>query len=97
MAQPNMTVAALDRWTSTEAFREYRAYRGAGTVDTVVARTRRVLAGRGQPGERKKVEQFIARHRAQQAGERKFGSGPSAVSAQTAALRNWGYDPTGRF
>ena len=95
--KPNMTLAQLDRWTQTQAYREYKQYRGAGQVEAVIARTRRYLRGEASAQERQKVEEFIGRHSAQSAGERKFGRGPSAVSAHTAALRNWGYDPTGRF
>lgn len=97
MTEPNMTLSQLNRWTNTTAFAEYRRYRGHQTVDAVVRRTKRYLRGEASTGEEQKVESFISRHRAQSAGRRKYGSGPGAVSAQTAALRNWGYDPTGRF
>ncbi|MEF8939618.1 MAG: hypothetical protein V5A22_07205 [Salinivenus sp.] len=95
MTGPNMTVRGLERWTDTDAFAEYRLDRGHQTVDAVIRRTKRVLRGQGRPGEREKVRQFIKRHKRQSAGQRKYGSPP--VSAHTAALRNWGYDPTGRF
>jgi len=95
--KPNMTPASLREWKRSDAYEEYRADRGAVTVDGVVRRTMRVLKGRGRSGERKKVENFIKRHRKQKAGEPKYGSGPTAVSAHTCALRNWGFDPTGRY
>jgi len=97
MVKPNMTPSALDEWTATDAFEEYREDRGHQKVDAVLRRTRAVLRGDAAQGNVEKVEAFIARHKAQPSGERKYGSGPTAVSARTAALRNWGYDPTGRF
>jgi len=97
MTDPNMTVRQLEAWTETEAFAEYRADRGPNTVDAVVRRTKRVLRGRASDEDVDKVRAFIKRHKAQTAGAKKYGSGPSKVSAHTAALRNWGYDPTGRF
>jgi len=97
MTSPNMTVAQLEAWTDTDAFQEYRNSRGTGTVDDVIRRTKRVLRGTASQADRDKVRSFIARHKQQNAGDPKYGSGPTAVSAHTAALRNWGYDPTGRF
>jgi hypothetical protein len=97
MTDPNMSVAAFDRWTATEAFEEYREYRGPDTVDAVTRRTRAVLTGRASEQNVAKLRAFIKRMKANDAGRQRFGSGPAAVSARTAALRNWGYDPTGRF
>jgi len=97
MARPNMTLGQLERWTDTEAFAEYRLDRGHQTVDAVIRRTKRYLRGEATADEEQKVEAFIARMKADEAGRRKYGSGSGAVSARTAALRNWGYDPTGRF
>jgi len=92
-----MSAAQIDRWTETEAFRDYRDRHDAQAVRAVVDRAVRVASGRGREGEREKVESFIKRMKAVDAGEAKNGSGPSAVSDRTAALRNWGFDPTGRF
>jgi len=97
MAEPNMTVNALQRWMDTQAFAEYRLDRGHQTVDAVTRRTLRVLRGEASAQEREKVRNFIKRHKKQAAGRKRFGSGAAKVSAHTAALRNWGYDPTGRF
>lgn len=97
MTEPNMTLQQLNRWTQTEAFREYKRHRGAGKVNAVIERTKRYLRGTATPQEQQKVESFISRMKADEAGARDFGSGSSAVSARTASLRNWGYDPTGRY
>jgi len=97
MVKPNMTPSALDEWTATDAFKEYREDRGPAKVDAVLRRTRAVLRGDAAQGNVEKVRNYIKRAKAQNAGPQKYGSGPTAVSARTAALRNWGYDPTGRF
>lgn len=97
MPEPNMTLSQLERWTNTQAFQEYKQHRGASTVNAVLRRTRKVIRGTASEQERQKVSSFIARMRANDAGERKFGSGAGAVSARTASLRNWGWDATGRF
>ena len=97
----NMTPSAIRRWQETQAYKEYRRYRDKkkynGYTSRVVNRAVRVLRGRASEGSAEKMYQFINRHRGQEGGERRFGSGRTAVSAHTAALRNWGYDPTGRF
>lgn len=92
-----MTLRALDEWTSTEAFSEYLSRHSEPEVREVLDRTRRYLRGDASKIQRRKVESFISRMKAVNAGDRVNGSGPSAVSDRTAALRNWGYDPTGRF
>jgi hypothetical protein len=97
MASPNMSQTQFERWLATPEFREYQAYRGVATVQEVVERTRAVLAGRATEADEQKVGRFIARMKEQSAGQQRFGSGSTAVSAKTAALRNWGFDPTGRF
>jgi hypothetical protein len=97
MVQPNMTVAQFEKWKDTEAYQDYRAYRGPKTVDKVVRRTKRVLRGTASDSDREKLENYLARATKGPAGERRFGKGGSKVSAKTAALRNWGYDTTGRF
>ena len=97
MPNPNMSPADLRRWKESEAYAEYRSYRGATTVDTVVRRTMRVLKGTASDSDTKKLKAYLARAKKGPAGRRRFGSGRSKVSAKTAALRNWGYDSTGRF
>jgi len=97
MVSPNMTVAAFDRWKDTDAYAEYRSSRGARTVDKVVRRTKRVLNGTASVSDREKLENYLARATKGPAGERRFGQGSKKISAKTAALRNWGYDTSGRF
>jgi hypothetical protein len=92
-----MTVETLDAWTSTAAFREYRRRHDASDVDVVVARTRRYLDGSATTDEVAKVESFVSRMKQVPAGPTVNGSGPTAVSDRSASLRNWGFDPTGRF
>jgi len=92
-----MSPADLRRWKQSEAYAQYRSYRGAGTVDAVVRRTMRVLKGTASDSDTKKLRAYLARAKKGPSGRRRFGSGSSKVSAKTAALRNWGYDPTGRF
>jgi len=91
MTEPNMTLAEFNRWTNSAAFRQYKADRGAAKVNEVVQRTRRYLRGEASKQEQKKVESFISRMKADTAGKRKYGNPP--ISARTAALKNWGYDP----
>jgi len=96
MTEPNMTLNGFQLWQQTDEFQDYRADY-TGNLDPVLDRTRRVLAGRATASDREKVRSFISRMKAQPAGEEQYGSGRRAVSARTAALRNWGYDPTGVF
>jgi len=96
MSGPNMTLKGFDAWTKSEAYKDYRNDY-SGDLMPVIRRTKRVLRGSASKQEREKVESFITRMKAQEAGKRKYGSGSSAVSARTAALRNWGFDPTGRY
>jgi hypothetical protein len=91
MTEPNMTLAEFNRWTNSAAFRQYKQDRGAGKVNEVVQRTRRYLRGEASAQEEQKVESFISRMKADTAGERKYGNPP--ISARTAALKNWAYDP----
>lgn len=97
----NMTVRSLKRWRKSEAFRDYRRYRDgqmySGYTDNVVDRAIRVLKGSARPSSCRKMKSFVKRHKKQSAGKKRFGSGGSKISAQTAALRNWGYDPTGKY
>jgi len=95
MATPNMTLTQFQRWTSSQAFRDYKADHDGRQVRAVVNRTERYLRGEASAADKRKVESFIARMKANAAGQRQYGSPP--VSAKTASLRNWGYDPTGRF
>lgn len=91
-----MSLRGLDQWTKSEAYQDYkRDY--DGDLNVVIHRTRRYIRGNASERDREKVESFISRMKAQEAGERKYGSGSSAVSARTAALRNWGFDPTERY
>ncbi len=95
MAKPNMSLSAFNRWTNSKAFKEYKADHDGRKVNAVVARTRRYLNGNASKSEEKKVESFISRMKANSAGKRKYGSPP--ISAKTASLRNWGFDPTGKY
>jgi hypothetical protein len=101
MRSPNMTPAGMREWRNSEAYAEYRRYRDAqrydGYTDYVADRALEVIRGNASEYKREKVGGYIARHIKQSAGERRFGSGSDAVSAWTAALRNWGYDPTGKY
>jgi len=91
-----MTLKGFDAWTKSEAYKDYRNDY-SGDLAPVIRRTRRYLRGSASDREQAKVQSFISRMKAQEAGERKYGSGSSAVSARTAALRNWGFDPTERY
>jgi len=92
-----MSPRDLRRWKQSEAYAQYRSYRGDATVDKVVRRTMRVLKGTASQSETAKLKAYLARATKGPAGRRRFGSGRSKVSAKTAALRNWGYDTTGRY
>jgi hypothetical protein len=96
MTEPNMSLRSFERWQNSEAYQDYQA-QYTGDLGPVVRRTKRYLRGSASDSDRRKVESFIARMKEQQAGKRRFGSGSSAVSARTCSLRNWGFDPTGRF
>jgi len=96
MSTPNMSLRGLDQWTKSDAYKEYkREY--DGDLNVVIHRTKRYIRGSASKRDRDKVESFISRMKEQPAGEKKYGSGSDAVSARTAALRNWGFDPTGRY
>lgn len=97
MPDPNMTVSSFKAWKKSEAFAQYRADRGAVTVDGVVRRTMRVLKGTASGEDMAKVSSYLARATRGPAGELRYGSGSRKVSARTAALRNWGYDTTGLY
>lgn len=90
-----MTLSQFNRWTNSQAFKEYKQDHDGRQVRAVVNRTKKYLKGTASKAEEQKVESFIARMKANSAGERKYGNPP--VSAKTASLRNWGYDPTGRY
>lgn len=92
-SKPNMTVNEFHEWLDTIAFDEYRSYRGPQKVDSVVSRTERVLKGNGDDNDRRKVTAFISRMSEQSAGSTRFGEKGQQISARTAALKNWGYDP----
>lgn len=97
----NMTPAAARRWQKTKAYKDYKRYRDRqkyrGYTDRVVDRAVSVVRGEARPSTCLKMVKFIKRHRKQSAGEKRFGEGGSKVSAHTAGLRNWLFDPTGRF
>lgn len=95
MAKPNMTLSQFNQWTNSQAFKEYKQDHDGRTVNAVVNRTRRYLNGNASKAEEQKVESFISRMKANSAGERKYGNPP--ISAKTASLRNWGFDPAGRY
>jgi len=93
MTEPNMTLTEFSRWTNSQAFRQYKADRGGNKVNAVVRRTRKYLKGNASESEQQKVESFISRMKADTAGERKYGEGQGKISARTASLLNWGWNP----
>lgn len=97
----NMTPSSARKWQRSEAYQEYRIYRDdqryQGYTDSVVDRAIEVYKGRATKGEAQKVYQYLSRTKGAEAGERKYGSGRSMVSAETAAQRNWLRDPSGRY
>ena len=97
----NMTPSAARKWQRTQAYQEYRNYRDGqryqGYTDRVVDRAIKVYQGKASKEEAKKVYQYLSRSKGTESGEQKYGSGNTAVSANTAAQRNWLYDSTGRF
>jgi hypothetical protein len=97
-----MSVSDLEEWKSSDAYADYEEYHDRQDwadedVSAIVARAKRVIKGSASEDDVEMVEHFIGRHVKQDAGKRKYGSGRSKVSAHTAALRNWGFDPTGKF
>jgi len=97
MPAQNMTVRSFKEWKDSRAFKEYRAERGAVTVDGGTRRTMRVLRGDASGEDVAKVSSYLARATRGPAGKLRYGKGRKKVSARTAALRNWGYDPTGYY
>lgn len=97
----NMTPESARKWQQTQPYQEYRIYRDKqkyrGYTDHVVDRAIQVYRGKASKTQAQKVYQYLKRTRNGNAGERRFGEGRSAVSAQTAAGRNWLYDSTGRY
>jgi len=100
-SSPNMSADSMREWRSSEAYHEYKEYRDAqkyyGYTYQVWTRALRVITDEAHEDDREKVHSYISRHTKQEAGKAKFGSGSKAVSGHTAALRNWGYDPTGMY
>lgn len=96
-----MTPAQIRKWQQSKAYKDYRKYRDgqrySGYTGNVVDRAIRVLKGSARPSDCLKMAKFIKRHRKQESGEKRFGKGRSKISAHTAGLRNWGYDPTGKY
>ncbi|MFB6088374.1 MAG: hypothetical protein ABEK36_01195 [Candidatus Aenigmatarchaeota archaeon] len=94
----NMTVGQIERWTNTQAYRDYRKYRDGqkyqGYTRNVVERAKSVARGTATKSQCEKVYSYLSRAKRINSGKRKFGKGRRKVSANTAALRNWGYDPT---
>lgn len=97
----NMTPSAARKWQRSEAYQEYRIYRDDqryhGYTDNVVERAIDVYKGRATKAEAQKVYQYLSRTNGAEAGERKYGSGRTQVSAETAAQRNWLRDPASRY
>lgn len=97
----NMTPSAARKWQRTEAYQEYRRYRDRqryrGYTDRVVDRAIKVYRRKASKEEAKKVYKYLNRTSGAESGERKFGSGSTAVSGETAAQRNWLRDRTSRF
>lgn len=97
----NMTPASAREWQRSEAYQEYRHYRDeqkyAGYTGNVVDRAIRVYNGSASKQEAEKVYSYLNRAKGTEGGEQKFGSGSKAVSANSAAKRNWLYCPTGLY
>jgi len=97
----NMTPGSARKWQRSQAYKEYRRYRDGqrynGYTDDVVERAIRVYRGRASKEDSRKVYSYLKRNRYDEKGEARFGSGNTSVSADTAADRNWLWDPTGRF
>lgn len=96
-----MTPASARKWQRSEAYQNYRIYRDdqryQGYTDRVVDRAIEVYKGRATKAEAEKVYLYLKRTKGAEAGERKYGSGRTKVSAETAAQRNWLRDRTGRY
>lgn len=102
MPKPNMTAQGMKNWRNSEAYKEYREYHddqewADESVRQISNRALRVIKGEATEEEAEQVKNYISRAKEQDAGEPLYGEGRSKVSARTAALRNWGYDPTGRY
>lgn len=97
-----MSPEGFKQWVETAAAKQWKRNRDQArypgyVMRTVYPRTLKVLRGNGTEEERSKVRRFIGRHKQQDSGDRILGRGARKVSKRTAALRWWGYDPTGRF
>lgn len=97
----NMTPSSARKWQQSEAYQDYRMYRDKerynGYTEGVVDRAIKVYRGKASKSEAKKVYSYLKRTRGAEAGDKRFGSGNSKVSAETAAQRNWLRDPSGRY
>ena len=100
MPEPNMTLAQGKQWLRTPAAQEYlrrHPDKSEAYVLELMRRADRVRRDVATAKEQQTVKSFIARMKGVQAGRKVNGSGAAAVSDRTASLRNWLYDPTGRF
>lgn len=101
MKMMNMTPRSARKWQKTQAYRDYRDYRDdqrySGYTGGVVDRAIKVYRGTASKGEAVKVYQYLSRTQGAESGTRRFGEGRTAVSAETAAQRNWLRDKTDRF
>ena len=102
MTEPNMTLRGMDRWTNTEAYRQYAEYhrsqvygkgKASAPVEEVVRRAREVIRHGDRSKHYGKVSGYLSRataaYRKNGAGSRKF----AGVAKNVCALRCWGYDP----
>lgn len=95
-----MTLAQGKQWLNTPAAQDYlrrHPDKSRGYVLELMRRADRVRRGQATAKEEQTVTSFIARMKGVSAGRKVNGSGASAVSDRTASLRNWLYDPTGRY
>lgn len=99
----NMSVSDLKRWSRSQAFKEYVKKSGGDPREAVKRNIRlQKRISNGNISEKdlpalQKANSFLARAKADDKGQTVIGSGRTAVSKNTAALRSWGFDPTSRY
>lgn len=101
MTEPNMTLDGMDRWTNTDAYKEYAEYhadhiypeKASSPLSEVVRRAREVIRHGEASKHYEKVTGYNARalgsYKKHGAGSKKF----SGVAKNVCALRCWGFDP----
>jgi hypothetical protein len=97
-----MSPEGMKEWRESEAYKDYKKYHDSQewadeTVREISNRALRVIKGEATEKEEEKVKNYLSRASEQEAGDRIYGKGRAKISARTAALRNWGLDPTGKY